>query len=135
MPLIEWGDQHSVKVERFDDDHRQLCAMLNELHDAVQAGKSKAQLRQVLLGLSAYSEKHFRMEEAVMRRTGYSECDAHIAEHVQFGQKVKEFARAHEIGDTGVALEVLLFMREWLEHHILVTDQRYGEHMNAHGVW
>jgi hemerythrin len=135
MALIEWGDQHSVKVERFDEDHRELCAMLNELDEALRAGKGKAQLRQVLLGLSAYAEQHFHTEEGAMRRTGYVDYEAHAAEHLEFTAKVREFARAQEIGDTGVALEVLVFMQQWLEHHILVTDQKYATHLNANGVW
>jgi hemerythrin-like metal-binding protein len=122
-------------VERFDEDHQHLCAMLNELHEAVQAGKGKALLRQVLLGLSAYSEQHFQSEEGAMRRTGYVDYEAHAAEHMEFSARVREFARAQEIGDTGLALEVLVFMREWLEHHILVTDQKYADHLNANGVW
>jgi hemerythrin len=133
-PLMEWGEQHSVGVERFDDDHRQVFAMLNDLHDAVEAGKGKAVLREVLLGLGAYTHQHFTVEEAVMRRTEYPGYEAHSAEHREFTGKLQDFMRAHEIGDTGVSLEVLAFLREWLQHHVLVTDRAYCEHLNAHGV-
>jgi hemerythrin len=134
VPLIEWGMQHSVHVERFDEDHRQLIAMLNELHDGIEARKGKAVLRQVLLGLAAFSEQHFAAEEAEMERTGFPEWQAHAAEHRQLVARVREFVRAYEVGDTGVSREVLIFLREWVEHHMLVTDQKYTEHLNAHGV-
>ena len=133
MP-IQWGQHYSVEIERFDDDHRQLCALVNDLHEAVEAGKTKAQLKVVLFGLCAYAQQHFRTEEALMERTGYDGYAAHEQEHRQFTDKVQEFVRAQEIGDTGVALEVLIFLQHWLDHHIMETDRQYSEHFKAHGI-
>ena len=134
VPLIEWGEQHSVHVQRFDEDHRQLIAMLNELHDAVQAGKGKNMVRRVLLGLAAFSEQHFAAEEVEMERTDFPEYQAHAAEHRQLVARVREFVRAYEVGDTGVSREVLMFLHDWVEHHMQATDAKYSEHLNANGV-
>jgi hemerythrin len=134
VPLIDWGAQHSVHVERFDEDHRQLIATLNELNDAVEARQGKAILHQTLVTLGAFTEQHFAAEEAAMKRTGFPDYEAHVAEHRELTTRVREFVRANEVGDTGVSREILMFLRRWVEHHMLVTDGKYGAHLNANGV-
>lgn len=38
MALIHWSDALTVRVDTLDDQHRQLVAYINELHDAVRQG-------------------------------------------------------------------------------------------------
>jgi len=128
---IELVEQHRVHISKFDDDHRQLISLFNELDDAVQHGKARTTLRMVLLGLGNYAQKHFAAEEELMDETAYEAYDAHVAEHREFAAKVHDFTRAYEIGDTGVSLEVVSYLRSWLEHHLSVTDRALGVYLSS----
>ena len=39
MALIDWSPALSINIEKFDDQHKKLVAMVNELHDAMKNGQ------------------------------------------------------------------------------------------------
>ncbi len=41
MPLIEWSDKLSTGTRMFDEQHKKLVAMINELHNAMKYGRGK----------------------------------------------------------------------------------------------
>lgn len=134
MPKVEQLERPGADVTMFDDDHRQLIALFNELQAAVEDGRARTTLRVVLLGLGSYAENHFAAEEKVMGETGYSQLQAHVAEHREFAARVQGFAQAIEIGDTGVTLEVVSYLGNWLEHHLGITDHAFIAHLNGKTV-
>jgi hemerythrin len=134
MPLMKWNTDYSVRVQEFDNHHQQLFTMVNDLNDAMQARKGKEVLGQVLLGLAAYTERHFAAEEAAMKRTKYPDYVAHADEHRKLVAKVRDFMREYESGNALVSIDLLIFLRDWLQKHILITDHKYATHLNANGV-
>ena len=120
----EWDEQHLADLAKFQEDHRQLISLFQELDTAVRDGKAGT-LRLVLLGLTSYAQGHFAAEEEVMEQIDYSDSEAHMAEHRAFSEKLHDFVRAYEIGDTGVSLEVVSYLRSWLDHHLNVTDRAF----------
>ena len=56
MPLMNWTEKLSVGVAVIDDDHKKLVAMVNELYDAMQAGRGKDTLGRILDGLVQYTK-------------------------------------------------------------------------------
>lgn len=134
MPLMTWDPRFSVQVKKFDDDHKHLFDMVNDLNEAMRAGKGKTVLSQVLAGLAAYAQRHFASEEAAMRGTKYPDVAGHAEEHRKLTTKVQEFIHEHEKGDVLVSVDLLMFLRDWLQKHIIVTDQKYAAHLNSNGV-
>jgi hemerythrin len=129
MPPMDADSPYHVGVPEFDDDHQHLFAMATELREALVSGKSRGVLRQVLLGLAAMTQQHFAAEERAMERSGFPELAIHAEEHLALTARFREFVRAHEAGDTGVAVEVSAFLYEWLDKHIVLMDRRYAEHL------
>ena len=54
MSLIRWNDNFSVNVTMIDHDHKKLVAMINELTDAMKAGRGKDVLGKILYELIQY---------------------------------------------------------------------------------
>lgn len=127
MPLIEWTPSYSVGVERFDDDHQQLFRLLNELNDAMRERRGKSVIGMVLSELVAYTQHHFAAEEVAMKRCGYGRYQEHRDEHDALTKRVREFAAEYERGNALVSVDVLCFLRDWLENHILHSDRAYAE--------
>lgn len=126
MPLMEWKPEYSVGVERLDQDHKQLIRMLNELNDAMHEQRGRAAIGPILAELLQYTERHFGAEEVAMKRCGYANYDAHRAQHRELTEKVRLMSHEYELGDALISVEALYFLRDWLESHILKSDQAYA---------
>ena len=134
MPQFNWDVNYSVKVKRFDDDHRQLFAIINRLYDGMINRRGQAVLQQVLDDLLAYTEKHFSGEEQVMRTAGYPQLLAQIEQHRRFTGKIKDVSARYKEGSVGLTVDMLDFLTDWLKKHIIGMDKQYSEFLNAKGI-
>lgn len=135
MPLMVWSEKLSVGVARFDAEHRRIFGVANALFDAVQTGRGKEMLGDVLEELSAYIQTHFSHEEEVMRAYGYADADAHAEEHKAMTRQIMEFRRKYMSGASSVlSMEVMNFLRNTLLRHVAETDSQYAVFLNEHGV-
>lgn len=126
MPFVDWKPEFSVGIERFDDDHRHLFYLLNQLHVSMATRENYSALNLVLKELVWYTQTHFRAEEVLMKRYGYPELASHSAEHDRFTEQVAQFADHFHSGQVGIIAEVSDTLREWLAQHILHSDAAYG---------
>ncbi len=134
MAFIEWNDSLGVGVPTLDRQHQKLIGLLNGLHEAMRAGQGHAVLDQTIGELATYTQTHFATEESLMARHDYPEAAAHKAEHAALIDQVAEYRRKVEEGQLGVSTELIAFLKDWLQNHILGTDKRYGPHLTARGV-
>lgn len=135
MPIMEWNDKLSVGVTQFDNEHKQLVSMVNELYDAMQAGRGKETLGKILTGLIHYTKTHFANEERLLKQHSFAEFTAHKAEHDALAKQVLEVEQKFKTGGSAaLSMEVLNFLKNWLLKHIMGTDKHYGPFLNGHGV-
>ncbi|MGA2002118.1 MAG: bacteriohemerythrin [Terriglobales bacterium] len=130
-----WNDKMSVGVGSLDGDHKKLVGLLNELYDAVQAGKGKDALGKTLDGLIDYTKIHFANEEKFFRQTAYPDFVEHKKQHDDLTHQVIDVQQKYKSGATGtLSLEVMNFLKNWLINHIRVTDKKYGPYLNSKGI-
>jgi hemerythrin-like metal-binding protein len=129
MALVEWSEKFSVKVPTFDAQHKQLFKLIDQLHQAMRTGQSKAQMSGILGELVKYTKTHFAIEEKELLAISYPEFGAHVAEHQMFTRKIDEFAANFACGVAGISVELMEFLNNWLVQHICRTDQKYSELM------
>jgi hemerythrin len=131
---FEWTPEYSVSVESFDSEHKKLFTLINHLHESIQAGTERSAVIHVLRELSEFTRNHFAAEEAAMRRASYAGLEEHIAEHRVATAKVALYFAEYEAKSRRVAHDVLQFLRDWLQQHILVTDRKYSAALNSAGI-
>jgi hemerythrin len=134
MALITWNESYSVKVKQFDDQHKKLIDMVNELHDAMKVGKGKDLLEKILAGLIQYTVTHFANEERLMKQHNYPGYEQHKKEHHLLTLQVKDVQKKYHEGDAVLSQSVLTFLKEWLQNHIKGTDKNYAPFLNSKGV-
>lgn len=134
MSLITWNNTFDVKIKEFDDQHKVLVGYINELYDAMIGGKGKEVIGSILNNLIYYTESHFKTEEKFFEKYSYPERSVHIMEHRDFTAKVTEFKAGYENGKLSISVEVLNFLKSWLQNHIKVTDQKYTDFFNSKGL-
>lgn len=134
MALLSWQEKYSVGIKEIDNQHKQLINMINELNDAMLAGRGKDALLPVLNKLAGYCVSHFAMEEKLMSTHGYPEYDDHRDKHIKMTAKVKDLIADVQSGKSTISIEVMNFLKTWLDKHIMGTDQKYGPFLNEKGV-
>jgi hemerythrin len=131
---MRWDQSFSTTIATFDDHHKNLFAMVNELSEAMQHKRSRETIGDVLERLIAYTGSHFAAEEEAFRKTGYPEADQHIRQHRELVQKTVALQEKFHTGEALLTHDVIEFLQDWLVNHIRGADNRYGEHFRMHQV-
>ena len=134
MASLTWSDKYSVNIREIDQQHQKLFKMINDLDAAMREGRGKQVLGKILNDLIQYTASHFATEEGLMQKHGYPEYEEHKAKHEKMTQKVLDIQREYEAGKATITLDVMKFLQDWLDKHIMGTDRRYGPFLNAKRV-
>lgn len=126
--LIQWTEALSVGVQGMDNDHRVLIDLINQLASAEKIGNRRI-AESVLDELLNYAIDHFNREEQYLQQSGYPmpELFAHKLQHAVFTESVQDIRWQYLHGlHPRINQEILLFLRDWLNKHILVEDMKYA---------
>ena len=135
MSLMEWNESMSVGVAQFDDDHKKLIVLINELFDAVQAGRGRQALGGVLDELIEYTKTHFCHEEYQLRTLGFPGYEDHKKEHDALAARALDIQRKYHAGATSMlSMELMNFLKSWLVHHIQGIDSLYVAFVAERGL-
>jgi len=126
-----WKEEYSIGQPDLDREHQALFRMARELHEAVQRGAGREELAGLFARLTGYAKFHFANEEALMRTARYAHAASHTAEHRRFAAKVATLEREFEEGRSAVTAETMELLRDWLNRHILGTDQQVAKHLRV----
>ncbi len=129
MAFLVWNENYSVGVKELDAQHQMLFNYINELHDAMKAGKSKDIISSTLQKLSDYARVHFTAEEKMMEQKKYPDLAKHKTEHMKFFEKVTDYQMNFNHKSFMTSLEIMDFLKNWLMGHILDTDKKYTPYM------
>jgi len=131
---LEWDASFSTGVTKYDEQHKVLFNMVNDLADAMQQKKSKEAVGRVLNGLAEYTVNHFADEERSFSQSRYPEETEHKALHKKLVDQVVELIGKFNAGEPLITQDVINFLQDWLINHIKGVDKRYGPHLNKNGI-
>jgi len=131
---MQWDESLSVKVAQFDEEHKKLIQLIDNLSEAMSRGKGKDVLSETLRELINYTETHFKNEERLMQQYKYVNYLEHKKEHDEFVNKVKELHESYEKGNVMLSISVFNFLTSWVTNHIKKTDAEYGAFFNENGL-
>lgn len=134
MSLLAWQERYSVGIREIDEQHKQLINLINELNDAMLAGKGKEALLSVLNKLASYCVSHFSTEERLFDTHAYPETEDHKDRHNKMTAKVNALLDEVKNGKGRISIEVMNFLKNWLDKHILETDMKYVPYLSSKGV-
>ena len=129
MSLMTWTSAMSVGVPELDEDHRVLFRIINQLAESKENDDHVGILRQSLYSLLRYAEFHFAREEKVLAACEFPAMTHHKQEHRAFTNHMRKLAEALDDEELPAAeivnQELLDYLKDWLNHHILIEDMSY----------
>ena len=136
VSLMTWTSVMSVGVPELDEDHRVLIRIINQLADSDAGENHVGILRQCLYSLLRYAEFHFAREEKVMSACAFPGLVHHKEEHKAFTDHMRRLAEALDDDDLPAAeivnKDLLTYLKDWLNHHILIEDMSYRRLAETH---
>ena len=70
----------------------------------------------------------------MLKDNGYPEYEVHKTKHFSMTQKVAGIYRDYQDGKATITFEVVNFLENWLDKHIMGTDKLYGAFLNGKGI-
>lgn len=121
-------------VEMLDAEHRGQLERMEALERAIRDGAARPELSARLEELIRYLEAHFMSEQIAMREHAYPAYEAHVREHEDAIELLRDLEARCSRGEAEVAVEILAALRGWLVSHIHTTDHSLAEFMKTKGI-
>ena len=134
MAVLNWHPSFSINIEEIDKQHQLLVNMINDLYDAMNAGKEKVVLEKLINRLNIYAAMHFAREEHYFDMFGYPDAELHKKEHSDFEKKVYKFESDFHKGSQSLSTEIVNFLGNWLVGHIKGSDKKYAPFLIERGI-
>jgi hemerythrin len=131
MEIIKWQDIYEVHIEEIDSQHKKLVSLVNTLAEAMRSGRGKTVVGKVLKELVDYAAYHFETEEKCFLQHGYPEYEAHKQIHCDLTKRAMDMKKAFDQGKPLATTQVMLFLTEWLNKHIVEEDRKFGRYVDA----
>ena len=126
MKLIEWQSDFNTGINEIDEQHKKLVDILNTLFDAIQQDKEGVIYKNILQDLIDYIKFHFETEEGLMIKHEYPDFQKHRQYHDYLTKQVMTFYQEEAENAEKLSIDLLVFLKRWLEDHILGTDMQFG---------
>jgi hemerythrin-like metal-binding protein len=86
--------------------------------------------------LESYAAEHFQTEEILMKQNGYPDYPSHKQEHDEFIEKIEDLKKKFEKQKETytVPIETWIFLKNWLNQHIMGTDKQYVPFFQEKGI-
>ncbi len=137
--MFNWKDNFSVNIRSIDEQHMELFRLGTNLYNlvSVKDGVDRYdEIMSVVSELANYTVEHFTFEEGMMKTNDYPNFNEHKVQHDAFIDKIKSIKSEEvDMRQRKVAMDLIVFVANWIEKHILVTDMQYKEFLNEKGVF
>ena len=130
MSLFQWKEEYLVGQADIDRQHKHLFQLADQLHSAMTTGKGNAVIGKTLAELIDYTKHHFAAEEKLMQKSHYPDYAAHKAVHDKLTAQVVGFQTEFAAGRSSMSIQLLQFLKDWLQHHIGETDRKVAAHLS-----
>ena len=135
-PFFAWQDSYSVGHPELDAQHRQLVALINEIHSAECSNSGRNKLQALLHAFEIQAINHYRNENSIIELLGIhaqkssdlglsapfheAPINEHYAEHARSLVELESIVQASdaELGTRNFSL----LLKAWFTAHASVDD-------------
>lgn len=133
MKRIIWTNELSIGNINIDSEHKKLISVIDDLVDLVELNGSREKFAEILSNMTDYVLIHLRKEEKYMMKFGYPKLKEHIQYHRDYSYKVAMYNIELLGSNPPDPNEIIEYLEEWWENHILNFDMDYEKYKNSIG--
>lgn len=137
--MFKWRESYSCNISEIDKQHKKLLQIGSDLSALVSSKDDLDhydEIIELINELKKYTIYHFNSEEELMKRYGFIGLEEHQKAHKAFINKISEIdISAIDEDQKRVTMEILIFIADWIEKHILKVDHMYKDFLNEKGVF
>jgi len=129
MKIYEWSENLSIRIDRIDDEHKQVFDKINELSRALSRQESNKILGRILEDFVTIISKHFSTEEVLFEKYNYPDATVHKSEHDKFNKKMGALMTIYNDGRYALSVDTIHFLKDWVTVHIKSYDMAYASYI------
>lgn len=137
--MFKWKEEYKCNVGEIDKQHKRLFELGEEIYDIVSLNDGYDHYDDIINALrdmQDYAIYHFEYEEELMDKYGYSDLEAQKIQHKAFVDKIISIEKQDiDSNQRKVCMDLLIFVADWIEKHILKSDMGYKDYLNSKGVF
>lgn len=134
MDPAEWSADLETGVAEVDLEHQLQVRLVEALREAIDAGRDRAVVDELLQRLEDTSNVHFMSEELLMRLHAWERYEPHTEEHRLLMEELRGLRRRFERG-TGVELSLAVGqLQSWLAGHVRGMDRSFARYVSRGGL-
>lgn len=128
MLLLNWDDDYSVGVQKFDNQHQKLFNLINNFYESMKINRESDKVDETLKELVDYANIHLAEEEKYFEKFDYPLKDEHKKIHDEYRKKIQKFIDERKVGTENVlSFDIVDYLGKWWIDHIMGTDRLYTE--------
>lgn len=120
---LEWNSNYNIGIPSIDVQHQKLFKLLKNLASAFLLNKEKNIITNILFELEDYTKYHFKEEEDLFLTRKKKKNERHFEQHRDFERTLHNLKFDYVSVDKPISLELITYLRDWLQGHILGVDQ------------
>ncbi|OIR03117.1 bacteriohemerythrin [mine drainage metagenome] len=126
---IAWKKKPMTCIEAIANQHMRLIGMVNDLYREIGDGRGGNAILKIFVELRRYAGAHFETAERLMKQHGIRGKDAagHLAQQDSYRRGLNDLKLRHEAGEGLVPIQVLAFVSQWWQEHILTEDRVFED--------
>jgi hemerythrin len=132
MASFQWNETYATGNPQVDTQHKNLFAMVNDLHEAIVNARQQDVLLPTLEKLAKYTIEHFSHEEKLMLSKSYPGYTEHKKKHDDLAGQAKTIIAQYKSGELKLPITLSRFLNDWIAHHINEEDKKMIQWVKAH---
>lgn len=124
MSLLQWKDEYMVGITEVDHEHRELIALINELHENAKADPDIDRVLEALGEIFALISAHFALEEKMMRETHYPAYGDHKEDHETLLDDLRDIMDDVEDDGSFDEQQLSIDLNRWFSDHFRTHDAK-----------
>ncbi|RDX33470.1 MBL fold metallo-hydrolase [Arcobacter sp. HD9-500m-PIT-SAG02] len=128
-----WKDSYSIHIQVIDNQHKKILYFLNNISNAVQSNNDY-NLKENLVSLKEFAQYHFEFKENILSKYNY-DIENLANKHESGLQKLYEIQHKVMKDEYFDRNELLEFLSNWVDDHIIQEEQEYSSYLNSKNIF